>query len=238
MTHPPNIRVVCGAKLKNGEGFCKRAAIAGRRRCAVHGGKTPRGLASPNTKHGRYSKDLPTRLAARYEQAVHDPDLLNLQDDIALIETRQATLLQAMNAPLSQTQRFQIEQHATNLKRALDANDEEGIRCAVQGIHVIAQEGDDYTTVLWNRLVRYMETKSKLVENERRRRRDMQNMMTAEEAMVLINQLVVTIKCEIMNLSIENSQKRQLLYNISQTFDRLTGASQAAKASYRDALPE
>jgi hypothetical protein len=52
----------------------------------MHGGKSPRGLASPLTKTGRYSRDLPTRVAARYEAALADPELLSVRDDIALLQ--------------------------------------------------------------------------------------------------------------------------------------------------------
>jgi hypothetical protein len=55
-------------------------------RCRLHGGKSPRGLASPNLRTGRYSKDLPLRIAARYEAALSDPELLSVRDDVALLQ--------------------------------------------------------------------------------------------------------------------------------------------------------
>jgi hypothetical protein len=55
-------------------------------RCRLHGGRTPRGLANANTRTGRYSRDLPTRVLARYESALADPELLSVRDDIALLQ--------------------------------------------------------------------------------------------------------------------------------------------------------
>jgi hypothetical protein len=52
----------------------------------MHGGKSPRGLASPLTRTGRYSRDLPTRVLARYESALADPELLSVRDDVALLQ--------------------------------------------------------------------------------------------------------------------------------------------------------
>jgi hypothetical protein len=52
----------------------------------MHGGRTPRGLASPLTRSGRYSRDLPTRVLTRYESALADPELLSVRDDIALLQ--------------------------------------------------------------------------------------------------------------------------------------------------------
>jgi hypothetical protein len=61
--------------------------MRGRGVCLAHGGKTPRGAASPHFKTGRYSRSLPGHLVALYEQALNDPTLLSLRDEIALIDT-------------------------------------------------------------------------------------------------------------------------------------------------------
>lgn len=57
-------------------------------RCRMHGGTQPIGPASPNYKHGRYSKILPEALRAGYEAALADPKLLHLDEEIALIDAR------------------------------------------------------------------------------------------------------------------------------------------------------
>ena len=94
----PDGRAVCGAKLKNGTGHCRRSPSAGRSRCHVHGGATPRGISSPHFKHGRYSTALPERLAATYEKARHDPELLNLRDEIGLMDARMIEMFMAAEA--------------------------------------------------------------------------------------------------------------------------------------------
>lgn len=72
----------CGAKTR----FGTRWGQPGMRpsgRCRMHGGKTPRGIANPNTKTGRYCQDAPTHLFARYEDLMADGTRLPLRDDIA-----------------------------------------------------------------------------------------------------------------------------------------------------------
>lgn len=59
----------------------------------MHGGKSLAGVASPNFKTGRHSQDLPLRLRARYGDRIADPNLLSLADDIALTDTRIGELL-------------------------------------------------------------------------------------------------------------------------------------------------
>lgn len=65
-------------------------------RCYLHGGKAPTGPALPQFKHGRYSKDLPTRLLATYEATRNDPDLLNLTDELGVLDSRLVDLLRGM----------------------------------------------------------------------------------------------------------------------------------------------
>jgi hypothetical protein len=87
-------RKVCGARRKNNNGRCQVTAISPiNGRCKVHGGAIRRGLANPKTTSGRYSLDLPTRVAARYESALSDPNLLSVRDDIALLQAAIADVM-------------------------------------------------------------------------------------------------------------------------------------------------
>ncbi len=82
----------CEAKSKRSGERCKGQAITGRHTCRMHGGTCGSGPASPTFKTGIYSKDMPTRLAARYEAALSDPDLLKLHDSIAAVRARAGEL--------------------------------------------------------------------------------------------------------------------------------------------------
>jgi len=83
----------------------------GRNVCRAHGGATPRGIASPHYKHGRWSKDVPTQLACRYEEARQDSELLSLRDEIALIDCQISTVLaQDTGAPLRRELARLVEQ--------------------------------------------------------------------------------------------------------------------------------
>jgi hypothetical protein len=74
----------CGARTRFGTP-CRQPGMRPSGRCRMHGGRTPRGIANPNTKTGRYSQDLPTRLLGRYENLMTDDTLLSLRSDIALL---------------------------------------------------------------------------------------------------------------------------------------------------------
>lgn len=76
----------CEATSKRSGTRCRKHAMRGRNVCLVHGGKTPRGAASPHFKTGRHSRSLPGHLLATYEDARRDPRLLSLREDIALTD--------------------------------------------------------------------------------------------------------------------------------------------------------
>jgi hypothetical protein len=100
----------CKAQSKLSGERCKRWVTPGRDVCRFHGGKVPRGPALPQFRHGRYSRFLPSRLAATYQTAAKDPELLSLRRELALVDARLDDLLQrvdtgesgALWAPLGQ----------------------------------------------------------------------------------------------------------------------------------------
>lgn len=138
----------CQAQAKSSGLQCRRRAVAGRAVCTVHGGLTPRGVASPHFKTGRHSRDLPAQLSERYREALADTDLLSLRDDIALVDAR-----------------------VTELLETLEDN-----------------------PAAWDAITDLFETRRKLVDSERRRLVDLQQMMTAEQAMTMLAVIVDIVK--------------------------------------------
>ena len=55
------------------------------------------GLASPHIRHGRYSKDLPTHLAAVFDAALADPSILQLTPELALVDTLASQVVARMD---------------------------------------------------------------------------------------------------------------------------------------------
>ena len=55
----------CSARTRTPDRHpCRKWALVGRTRCALHGGKSLSGIASPTFRHGRYSRMVSVRLAA------------------------------------------------------------------------------------------------------------------------------------------------------------------------------
>lgn len=71
----------CNAKAKSTGQQCRRNAMSGSTKCYVHGGATPRGVASPHYRHGRYSKYVPKDLEAKIQE-LDSFNILELADEL------------------------------------------------------------------------------------------------------------------------------------------------------------
>jgi hypothetical protein len=116
----------------------------------MHGGRTPVGAALPQFQHGRHSKYLPEQMLERYAVAQHDPERLALADEIALVDTAIAHLIEDVTT-------FSDPDRLDSL-RAL------------------------------------VEQRRKLVESERRRLHELEQMIPADRAMTMIATILAIIK--------------------------------------------
>lgn len=187
----PHARRICGAMTRMGSP-CKGQPMANGR-CRMHGGATPAGLGLPQFKTGRYSKYLPARLADRYHEAAQDPELLALRDDIALLDSRLAELVQRVDTGES-------SQFWESFKKAIRAYSKvRGVRDRDKGdaawgavLDVLADADQDYSA--WAEVISLIDLRSKLSERERKRLSDMQQMMTNEQAMTLLGAVAGVIR--------------------------------------------
>src|SRR4051794_8571971 len=88
--------VRCGAKSRRNGGAPCRAPAMQNGRCRMHGGATPRGVASPHWRGKGKSLDMPTRLTERFQEAMEDPELLELRSSVALLEARIGEVLASL----------------------------------------------------------------------------------------------------------------------------------------------
>ena len=183
----------CKAKSKSTGERCRRYAVKGYEVCQVHGGATPRGIANPNTKHGRYSKDLPTRLAGKYKEAQADPDLLNLRSEISLVDARTAELIQQVDTGESGRIWHAVRDTYKELNLAIQTNDSSWmLKCLTTLDSLISAGTRDYA--VWREISANIEQRRKLVESERTRLVQMQQMITSERAMLLIAAVVDIVR--------------------------------------------
>lgn len=83
-------RKICGARKRDGSP-CTSSPVQGKNRCRMHGGKAPEGAAHPQFKHGRFvgqkalhRKAVPAHLRDVFDQALADPDLIVLREQLSI----------------------------------------------------------------------------------------------------------------------------------------------------------
>lgn len=190
----------CAAKNRRGDP-CKQPAINGTSKCRYHGGASLVGVASPTFKHGRYSKHLPSRLAERYGEALSDPQLLELRDEIALVGTRQGELLERLDNGLTPAKWFSAQAAYRDLVIAINQRDQEEYQAAIDRLGS-ALDATENEGAIWDEVIALSEQRRKLAESEQKRLVAMQQMITTEQAMALLARVTESIRKHVSDPSI------------------------------------
>lgn len=232
---------------------CKRSAVYATDRCTRHGGGKPlqgKPRGHQNFKTGshsdllvfkfagqiiegkvpmprRYEKFIPPRLAEKYLESVNDPEIIALNDDIALVETRIKQLI----ANLDRDQPPQVWEDAYNAFQAFMMFKRLGD--AVKGADSLALLEDIFEREAtereaWDEVFMRLEQRMKLASEERKRRLDMKNLLDAERAMDMVSSLLAAVN-EAAEAVIKDDQTRKELYLATgQRFARITGSGDRA----------
>lgn len=202
MGSPSPIEGRCNAKTRDG-GYCQTPAMANGR-CRMHGGNARRGAAHPRFKHGGRSRYLPAKLAARVAEAEADPTLLELRGDVALIEARLTQLKERLET-------FESEGGWLTLKdvfAALDKARKDGDALAGQQHYahlakLINEGGNEYG--LWREILGLLEERRRFVESERRRLFEMDQMIPAERATLMIGVIVGIVTARVQDMDVRQA---------------------------------
>ena len=160
--------------------------------CYMHGGKTPRGKALPQTRSGRYSKDLPTRLQARYLESQRDPDLLNLHAEISLTDAFVLDALKGLDTGESGRLWRELKEAWSTYEEAKRDGDPVAQAIALSDVAQLINRGVAAQAAR-SEAMDLIERRRKLVDSEGRRRVQMQDMITSEQAMLLVAGLLDAI---------------------------------------------
>jgi hypothetical protein len=201
--------VRCGATAKSTGKPCRRWVIAGRSVCQVHGGKTPRGIASPQTRTGRYSKDMPTRMAVRYQEAQQDPELLILRDEIALLDSRLADVLARVDTGESGALWSQLSKSWDDFMAARAGGNVAKMTEALAHHQAILERGRaDYAA--WAEIGTLLDRRQRFVESERRRYVEMQQMVSLEQAMLFLGAVTDAVRRHVTDQATRAALGREL----------------------------
>jgi len=183
----------CTAKSKRTGQQCQQNAMKGSTKCFHHGGSTPKGMASPHFKTGRYSKYLPKRLLEDFANALGDQDLLALSSEISLLDARLGDLIRRVDTGESGEIWKALRDTYKALNQAREIGDTVTMGVALAEIGKLITRGHmDYAN--WREISILIEQRRRLVESERKRLIDLHQMVRADKFMIFIQTLADSVK--------------------------------------------
>jgi len=184
----------CTAKAKSTGKRCRRYAVTGYTVCQVHGAGSPK-QGRPGGRpivHGRYSKRLPQKLVARYDEARVDPELLSLRDDVALLDVRISDLTDKLSTGETDNLLQSLLELCQGAVLALKGGD---FDMTMKMLEEMRQrlEGQPQDGWTWTEIVGLLDQRRKLVESERKRLVELQQYVTVEQVMILVSALTKAV---------------------------------------------
>lgn len=186
---------ICGAQLRNKPGqYCQRAPSLNRERCKLHGGATPRGIASVHTKRGYMSQDLPTRLMAHMEAALNDQQLHSMNRDIAFVSARiDDVLSRLVNDHDARTAWEKLLSHKEEFTTA--HSDEARTLAVTRIFEVIARAGRELTA--YDEVHQLIEQRGKLIKLETDRQVKLSSGFTLDQVALYFRALSTAVRDEV-----------------------------------------
>jgi hypothetical protein len=206
---------ICSAMRASGTKVCTSTILRENGRCKKHGGMSLSGASAPSFKTGRYSKNLPIRLASRYEEALSDAELNDLTEDLAIIDTRLADLFHQLDEGGGGEIFAEVKDAYRSFKYASNDGDKQVMRESLRRLEDAINRGSK-DAYLWTEIRLLQEQRRKIVLAEAKRLQITNQTVTVTKVNLLISALLDSVRRHITD--------RKVLSDISHDFMRITNA--------------
>jgi hypothetical protein len=177
-------------------------------------------MGSPNYKTGKYSKVLPVRLAARYEEARVNPGLLSLRDDLGACESRLAELFQRLDTGESGQVWRDLRQALRAFELASTRGDTAEMRAQLDVLRTLITQGTgDYAA--WQDVRDMWIARCKMTETEQRTLLVQQQMITVTQLGAYLGIITHAIQQRV-TAHADTATARRILGEISQDLARFS----------------
>ena len=172
---------------------CKRSALEGDYYCSHHALNGQSGFRSTNLKSGRYSKYLPENIRADYETLLNDPDILSLENEIALMQSVLGRKVDEIAAGGTKNNWNTLQDYWSELMMAITNGDSRAQTDCILRIDEFLHKAEGEQTVT-TEIRALTDSIRKLSESEQRRRVQNETMMGVERVMILMYSALQSLK--------------------------------------------
>lgn len=196
--------------------YCATTRVLPNGRCRMHGGTSRVGNMHPNFKTGRYSSELPVRLAARYEESLNDSEMLSLKSEIALVDARLQELLSNVDEGGATPIFKEIADCWKVYNAAVRSKDTGRIYEAQTNLDAAVKAGKSESST-WAEIDRLLETRRRLAISEAKLTLTLGAAVPIEKVNIMIGYILALVNARVSN----REEARNLTYDIL----KLTGRS-------------
>jgi hypothetical protein len=209
---------------------CRGLAVTGRPFCYHHddtGSRTQHGFAHPAFKHGKYSRDLPSRLLSRYEQSIADPELAAMTHEIGVLDARIGELLNRIDKGEAGALWSQLTQMSTEAAAYAASDTADGLILAgglwAEMAKLIKRGASEWKA--WDSVVNLMEERRKIVDTETKRKERERRSMDYKQAIILVSTIRQIIFEEAQRYVLDAAIRRAFISGVATAFERLVAQS-------------
>jgi len=173
----------CTAKAKSTGNQCKRSAVSNYPVCQVHGAGSPlQGRPGGRPRQsGRWSTKLPNRLKSRYIEFLNDPQLLDMDSEIALVDTRLGEIVELLVIEGGDKITWELlNDYFQDAKSALEGGKTAKFEKLFEKVGNVIFRGNS-EWLLWNEISGLVEMRRKLVESQRKYMIEQSYMISLED---------------------------------------------------------
>jgi hypothetical protein len=200
-------------------------------RCRIHGGPSPKGIASPEYQGKGWSRYMPERWLPMHKESQEDPELLNMVQDIRLLDVRVKQLLQKMGTGDVGEAWIAMRGEWEKLQRALRVQDPKEQKRRV-GEHVTAMSvlinRGSAEAEAWRELLEVSEQRTRVIERHTKQQMVVGALVAMEDAMTDYQALAMAVKMTVENTDLKRTKPEELLRAIATQFARIVGVEYLA----------
>lgn len=167
--------------------------------CKFHGGSSLRGAENPAYIHGDYSKYLPSKLAAQYEEFIDDPRRLSLEREMALIRTLVADRALALDKVNSAEAWIRLDKTFAEMMSAQRQKQNERFAALLLQLGDIIEEGTGAASTR-KEIMQLTEQERRLVDAQRQLYIDMGEFITRGMAITMFGRFMEAVKENVLTL--------------------------------------